>query len=78
MIHAKSHPRVQHSKLWPGEVLLDQVVHRRFLSLDGSLLKTLHPIRIERPPLDSISSCGQWVILRLVVTLFTAKLTGRF
>ncbi len=39
MIHAKSHPRVQHSKLWPGEVLLDQVVHRRFLSLDGELIE---------------------------------------
>ncbi len=57
-----------------GEVLLDQVVHRRFLSLEGSLLKTLRPIRIERHPLDSNSSCGQWVILRLVVTLFTARL----
>ncbi len=46
MIHAKSHPRERHSS-GLGEVLLDQVVHRRF------------PIRIGRTPLDGISSCGQ-------------------
>ncbi len=75
MIHAKSHPRVQNSKLWLRRAFARSSWYTADSSLDGSSLRTLRPIRIELPPLDSISSCGQWVI---VVTLVYRKAHGPF